>query len=95
MFPRLLVGLIRLAGQLRKVDAELFQTPHYHGKRDAREEVAAGIGRERLGELELRIKLGHDPLSDDQHREQEREVTRNPEAAPADDLQDLADRAAQ
>jgi hypothetical protein len=45
-----------------------------------REEMAARVRRERLGEPELRVKRGDDPLGDDQHREQEGEVTRDPEA---------------
>ena len=57
----------------------------------AGEDVEAGVRCERLGESELRIQLGHDSLGDDQRREQEREVTRNPEAVSTGDVKDFAD----
>jgi hypothetical protein len=78
-------------GQIRDVDAELFQAPDRPASSHARDQVAAGVRRQRLGKAEVRVKLGNDPLGHDQHGEQEREVRRDLEVVPADDLQELAE----
>ena len=59
-------------GQVRDVDAELFQSPERLAGSHARDQVTAGVRRERLGKTEVRVKLGNDSLSHDQHGEQER-----------------------
>ena len=78
-------------GQIRDVDAELFQAPDRPTGCHARDQVAAGVWRECLCKAEVRVKLGNDPLGHDQHGEYEREVCRDLEMVAADDLQDLAE----
>ena len=44
-------------GQTRDVDAEVLQAPDGPVGSNARNQVTAGVGRERLGKAEVRVKL--------------------------------------
>jgi hypothetical protein len=63
--------------------------------RQLREDVGAGVGRERLREPELRIEVCGDSLLDRDHLEQQRQVRWDAQSITANDLEQVVDRASE